>query len=77
MSFSVPRGILSKDSTRLKEHTKTGAYLGYLFGHDIRIEVDFIYAMVQKHVSILAKTGGGKVFLCGDLIEELVKMTSR
>ena len=29
--------------------------------------------MVQKHVSILAKTGGGKSFLCGDLIEELMK----
>ena len=38
----------------------------------IRIEVD-INAMVQKHVSILAKTGGGKSFLCGDLIEELMK----
>lgn len=63
---------LIKDSIGLKEHTKTGAYLGYLFGHDIRIEVD-INAMVQKHVSILAKTGGGKSFLCGDLIEELMK----
>jgi hypothetical protein len=66
------RDELIKDSIGLKEHTKTGAYLGYLFGHDIRIEVD-INAMVQKHVSILAKTGGGKSFLCGDLIEELMK----
>jgi uncharacterized protein len=56
----------------LKEHTSTGAYVGMLFGHDIRVEVD-INSMVQKHVSILAKTGGGKSFLCGDLVEELLK----
>ena len=56
----------------LKENTPTGAYLGLLFGHDIKVEVD-INSMVQKHVSILAKTGGGKSFLCGDLIEELMK----
>ncbi len=56
----------------LKEHTPTGAYLGLLFGHDIRVEMD-INSMVQKHVSILAKTGGGKSFMCGDLVEELMK----
>ena len=65
-------GNLIKDVIGLKENTDTGAYLGLLFGHDIRVEVD-INAMVQKHVSILAKTGGGKSFLCGDLIEELMK----
>ena len=63
---------LIKDVIGLRENTDTGAYLGLLFGHDIRVEVD-INAMVQKHVSILAKTGGGKSFLCGDLIEELMK----
>ncbi|NLK25119.1 MAG: ATP-binding protein [Euryarchaeota archaeon] len=56
----------------LEDKTSTGAYLGLLFGHDIRVEVD-INSMVQKHVSILAKTGGGKSFLCGNLIEELMK----
>ncbi|OPY34560.1 MAG: AAA-like domain protein [Methanomassiliicoccales archaeon PtaU1.Bin124] len=63
---------LIKEVIGLKENTPTGAYLGLLFGHDIRIEVD-INSMVQKHVCILAKTGGGKSFLCGDLIEELMK----
>lgn len=63
---------LIKEVIGLKEHTETGAYLGLLFGHDIRIEMD-INSMVQKHVCILAKTGGGKSFLCGDLIEELMK----
>ena len=63
---------LIKDVIGLRENMDTGAYLGLLFGHDIRVEVD-INSMVQKHVSILAKTGGGKSFLCGDLIEELMK----
>ncbi len=63
---------LIKKVIGLKENTPTGAYLGKLFGYDINVEVD-INAMVQKHVSILAKTGGGKSFLCGDLVEELMK----
>lgn len=63
---------LIKEVIGLKENTPTGAYLGKLFGYDINVEVD-INAMVQKHVSILAKTGGGKSFLCGDLVEELMK----
>jgi len=63
---------LIKKVIGLKENTPTGAFIGMLFGHDIRVEVD-INSMVQKHVSILAKTGGGKSFLCGDLIEELMK----
>ncbi len=63
---------LIKEVIGLKENMETGAYVGLLFGHNIRVEVD-INAMVQKHVCILAKTGGGKSFLCGDLIEELMK----
>lgn len=63
---------LIKKVIGLKENTPTGAYLGLLFGHDIRVEMD-INSMVQKHVSILAKTGGGKSFMCGDLVEELMK----
>jgi hypothetical protein len=56
----------------LKENTETGAYIGLLAGHDIRIELD-INKMVQKHVSILAMTGAGKSYCSGDLIEELMK----
>lgn len=63
---------LIRDVVGLKERTDTGAYVGLLMGHDIRVEVD-INSMVQKHVSILAKTGGGKSFLCGGLVEELMK----
>ncbi|MCQ5376248.1 MAG: DUF87 domain-containing protein, partial [Methanomassiliicoccales archaeon] len=66
------KDTLIKDVIGLKERTDTGAYIGLLLGHDIRVEID-INALVQKHVSILAKTGGGKSFLCGALIEELMK----
>ena len=56
----------------LKHNDKTGAYIGLLNGHDIPIQLD-INEMVQKHVSILAKTGGGKSYMVGVLVEELLK----
>ncbi len=56
----------------IKHNEKTGAYIGLLNGHDVPIQLD-INEMVQKHVSILAKTGGGKSYLTGVLIEELLK----
>ncbi|MBA3046347.1 MAG: ATP-binding protein [Candidatus Thermoplasmatota archaeon] len=51
---------------------KTGAFIGMLSGHDIPILLD-INDMVSKHVSILAKTGGGKSYVTGVLVEELLK----
>jgi DNA helicase HerA-like ATPase len=56
----------------IKHNDKTGAYIGMLNGHDVPIQLD-INEMVQKHVSILAKTGGGKSYITGVLIEELLK----
>ena len=56
----------------IKHNEKTGAYIGMLMGHDIRIQLD-INDMVSKHVSVLAKTGGGKSYITGVLIEELLK----
>lgn len=56
----------------IKHDDKTGAYIGMLMGHDIQIQLD-INDMVSKHVSILAKTGGGKSYITGVLIEELLK----
>ena len=51
---------------------RTGAYIGKIMGHDIMVYLD-INNLVQKHVSILAKTGSGKSYLTGVLIEELLK----
>ncbi len=56
----------------LKHHGNTGAYVGLLRNHSLRIELD-INQLVQRHVSVLAKTGGGKSYLLGVLIEELLR----
>ncbi|UCH89964.1 MAG: ATP-binding protein [Thermoplasmata archaeon] len=50
----------------------TGAYVGILKGHDIPVNIN-INTLVQKHVSIIAKTGSGKSYMAGVLIEELLK----
>src|SRR5437867_4352450 len=72
-------GAVSKGETAtiqevigLTEDKKHGAYVGLLAGHDVPVYLD-INAMVQKHVSIVAKTGGGKSYIAGVLIEELIK----
>jgi len=56
----------------LKHRPSTGAYVGLLRNHALRIELD-INQLVQRHVSVLAKTGGGKSYLLGVLIEELLR----
>ncbi|MGA7924162.1 MAG: ATP-binding protein [Thermoplasmata archaeon] len=56
----------------LKHHAATGAYVGLLRAHNLRVELD-INQLVQRHVSVLAKTGGGKSYLLGVLIEELLR----
>ncbi len=56
----------------LRHHAATGAYVGLLRNHQLRVELD-INQLVQRHVSVLAKTGGGKSYLLGVLIEELLR----
>ena len=51
---------------------KGRAYIGLIYGHSIPFSID-INSMVQKHISVIAKTGGGKSYLAGVIIEELVK----
>jgi hypothetical protein len=51
---------------------KNGAYLGLLKGLNLPVFLN-IDALVQKHICILAKTGGGKSYACGVLVEELLK----
>lgn len=48
------------------------AYIGLIYGHQIPFSID-INSMVQKHISVMAKTGGGKSYLTGVIIEELIK----
>ncbi|HTT45321.1 MAG TPA: ATP-binding protein [Thermoplasmata archaeon] len=56
----------------LKHRPNSGAYVGLLRNHGIHVELD-INQLVQRHVSVLAKTGGGKSYLLGVLIEELLR----
>lgn len=63
---------LIKSVVGISEHSDSGAYIGLLSGHDVRVELD-INLLVQKHVCILSKTGGGKSYCSGAIIEELMK----
>ena len=56
----------------LKHRPNSGAYVGLLRNHALKVELD-INQLVQRHVSVLAKTGGGKSYLLGVLIEELLR----
>jgi len=56
----------------LRADKENGAYLGLLKGHNLPVFLN-IDALVQKHICILAKTGGGKSYVCGVLVEELLK----
>ncbi len=56
----------------LSASKENGAYIGLLKGHDLQVFLN-IDALVQKHICILAKTGGGKSYACGVLVEELLK----
>jgi len=56
----------------LKSGAKIGAYVGLLHGHDIPVMLN-INELLQRHVCVLAKTGGGKSYISGDIVEELMK----
>jgi DNA helicase HerA-like ATPase len=49
-----------------------GAYIGLLRSHDMKVHLN-INELVQKHVSVIAKTGSGKSYIVGILVEELLK----
>lgn len=49
-----------------------GAYLGHVKGSNIPVTVH-MDTLAQKHVSVLAKTGAGKSYTVGVLLEELLK----
>jgi DNA helicase HerA-like ATPase len=47
-------------------------YLGLLDGHDIKVTLD-MNSLIQKHCSILAKTGSGKSYTAGVILEEILE----
>jgi len=50
----------------------SGIYVGKVANSTVDVVLD-PETMVQKHISIIAKTGSGKSYACGVLIEELAK----
>lgn len=68
----LAEGQFIKKVLGLRDDSHRCAYLGILRGYDLHIMLD-INSMVQRHVSVLAKTGGGKSYISGDIIEELMK----
>ncbi len=65
-------GSLIRSVLGLSASKENGAYIGLLKGHSLPVYLN-IDALVQKHICILAKTGGGKSYACGVLVEELLK----
>lgn len=51
---------------------KGDMYIGMLRGYDIRVELD-ANTLVQKHCSVLAKTGSGKSYTAAVILEELLE----
>lgn len=50
----------------------SGAYIGKLDGKDIKISLD-LKKLLTKHVAILAKSGSGKSYTVGVLLEEIME----
>ena len=76
--FNAGTGIMHAEENLIRHvlglssSKENGAYIGLLKGHNLRVYLN-VDALVQKHICILAKTGGGKSYACGALIEELLK----
>ena len=49
-----------------------GAYIGNLDGKDIPIRID-LHQLLTKHVAVLAKSGAGKSYTVGVLLEEILE----
>lgn len=56
----------------LEINPRTDGYIGLLHGHDLPVALN-LNQLLQRHACILAKTGGGKSYVSGDIIEELMK----
>ncbi|MBW2988186.1 ATPase [Candidatus Woesearchaeota archaeon] len=60
------------EETVMLNTDKPGAYIGMLEGKNIKVKLD-LQKLLTKHVAILAKTGAGKSYTTGVLIEEIIE----
>ncbi|MDW7726713.1 MAG: ATP-binding protein [Candidatus Methanoperedens sp.] len=72
--FSPGDKVFRADETLIKQTLgliRGDVYVGMLDGQDIKVNLE-ANNLVQKHCSILAKTGSGKSYTCGVILEELL-----
>ena len=69
--YSADRELIA-DVIGLKKIKTDNLYLGLLEGHDIPVYLD-TGKCISKHMSVLAKTGAGKSYTVGVILEELLK----
>jgi len=69
--YSADRDLIT-DVIGLKRIKTNNIYLGLLEGHDIPVYLD-TNKCISKHMSVLAKTGAGKSYTVGVILEELLK----
>jgi len=60
------------DVLGLRKQKTSCIYVGFLEGHDIPVYLD-VKKTIAKHMAILAKTGAGKSYTVGVILEELLK----
>ncbi|HEX54735.1 MAG: hypothetical protein DRO90_01150 [Candidatus Altiarchaeales archaeon] len=63
---------LIMDILGIRKSKKNSIYLGLLEGHNVPVYLD-VGKTIGKHISILAKTGAGKSYTVGVILEELLK----
>ena len=72
-----PKSEVNKASPELimsiiQIHKRNGAYIGMLEGTKIKVYAD-LNKLLTKHVAVLAKTGSGKSYAAGVLVEEILE----
>lgn len=73
--FSPGDKVFKADEVLIKQTLglmRGDVYIGLLDGQNIHVNLD-ANNLVQKHCSILAKTGAGKSYTCGVILEELLE----
>ena len=65
-------GEFIREAVGIMDDLGTGCYVGLLRRHELKVSLS-INEMVQKHVSVIARTGSGKSYVVGVLIEEMLE----
>lgn len=68
-----PRDEFIKNILGLTLDRDDGAYIGKIFHTDVDVILE-PSKLVQNHVSIVAKSGSGKSYTCGIMIEEMARL---